>query len=355
MMLSIVHRALPIALLAAIALTSTSHLEGYTLSGRKWASSTVRYYVNPKSNWVSQSAATSAIQQAAAAWSEQTNANVALLYAGATSGSSLLLNYKNEVFFRNASNGSAVAETHYWYNSANQLIDTDIVVYEGAYRFFVGSGCSDGVYVENVVIHEFGHALGLQHSSVSGATMQPSMPGLCDRSQLSLAADDIAGIEKNYPPLSGSNNTAPSVTISSPANNISVSETSSIMFSGSASDSQDGNLTATLRWTSNLVGQIGSGGSFSRALPAGVHLITAGASDTTGLVGSQAVTLVVTAASPPPLPPPPPSPPRRRHHPHRRRRHLHRLASRLRQRRPRRPQESHQLPPICKARQWGVT
>ena len=194
-------RILPFALLAAVVLTATSQLNAYTLSGRKWAIATVPYYINPKSIRVSASAATSAIQQAAAIWKQQSNANVAWRYAGTTSGSALKMNYKNEVFFRNATSGSAVAVTHYWYNSSNRFLDTDIVFYEGAYKFFVGSGCLKGIYVENVAVHEFGHALGLKHSSVSGASMQPKMPGYCDRSQLSLASDDISGIRKIYPPL----------------------------------------------------------------------------------------------------------------------------------------------------------
>jgi predicted Zn-dependent protease len=200
-MIPTLQRVLPFALLAAVVLSATSHLDAYTLSGRKWAIATVNYYINPKSVSVSASAATSAIQQAAAVWSQQSTANIALRYAGTTSGSSLQMNYKNEVFFRNASSGSAVAVTHYWYNSKNLFVDTDIVFYEGSYKFYVASGCTKGVYVENVAVHEFGHALGLRHSSVSGATMQSSMPGYCDRSQLTLATDDIAGIKKIYPPL----------------------------------------------------------------------------------------------------------------------------------------------------------
>jgi hypothetical protein len=71
-----------------------------------------------------------------------------------------------------------------------------------------------------------------------------------------------------------------------------------VNFTGSANDTQDGNLTAALSWTSNLQGNLGSGGSFSRSdLVVGTHVITAGVTDSGGLPGSAQVTITVTAAS----------------------------------------------------------
>src|SRR5262249_52362750 len=83
----------------------------------------------------------------------------------------------------------------------NHLTEFDIAFYEGAYLFFTGgSGCnSNGVYLDDLAIHEFGHALGLAHSSAPGATMEPSLPSYCDLTQLSLEPDDIAAIQALYP------------------------------------------------------------------------------------------------------------------------------------------------------------
>jgi subtilisin len=93
-------------------------------------------------------------------------------------------------------------------------------------------------------------------------------------------------------------NTAPSVSITSPAAGATFTEGASITFTGSASDTQDSNLTSSLVWTSSLDGQIGTGGSFSRSdLSVGSHTITAAVTDSGGLTGSASVSIAVQAAS----------------------------------------------------------
>jgi serine protease len=101
----------------------------------------------------------------------------------------------------------------------------------------------------------------------------------------------------NYLGGGSGGNTAPTVTISSPANNATFDSGTSISFSGSASDVEDGNLTASLVWISNLDGEIGTGGSFSAELSNGTHTITASVTDSGGLAGSGSITVVVTPAT----------------------------------------------------------
>ncbi len=104
--------------------------------------------------------------------------------------------------------------------------------------------------------------------------------------------------------IGGSANTRPTVTISSPQNNSQFLVGQSIQFTGSASDAEDGNLTAALVWTSSISGQIGTGGSFTRNdLPAGTHTITASATDSGGLTGSASVVITISTSGGPPAAP----------------------------------------------------
>jgi hypothetical protein len=94
-----------------------------------------------------------------------------------------------------------------------------------------------------------------------------------------------------------SSNTAPTVSIASPANNATVTAGTSVTFSGSASDTQDGNLSSALVWRSNIDGQIGTGASFSTALTAGTHTITARVTDSGGLTGQRSITVSAGSTS----------------------------------------------------------
>ncbi|MHC4997306.1 MAG: FG-GAP-like repeat-containing protein, partial [Planctomycetota bacterium] len=91
----------------------------------------------------------------------------------------------------------------------------------------------------------------------------------------------------------------PGVTITSPASGSVFAVGASISFNGSASDLEDGDLTASLSWSSDLDGAIGTGGSFSiDTLTAGTHRITASVTDGTGLTGSDNITITVGNATP---------------------------------------------------------
>src|SRR5262245_51709322 len=177
-------------------------VNSFTTAGHTWGTNQVVYYVNPQNRFVSDSTAIWAIQTADAAWHDQSGANIQLVYGGTTTGGSLTLNNKNEVFFRN--DGSAyIGETYWWYDGTGRLVDADILLHE-TYTYFAGSGCSNGIYIEDVTIHEFRHTLELGHLDVTTQTVEPGMPGYCDTSQLTLAADDISGIRSLYPPTASS-------------------------------------------------------------------------------------------------------------------------------------------------------
>ncbi|MCH9052785.1 MAG: M36 family metallopeptidase, partial [Proteobacteria bacterium] len=111
------------------------------------------------------------------------------------------------------------------------------------------------------------------------------------------------------PPECTGDNTAPGVTITSPADDITVTEDVDVVFAANATDLEDDDtsLTNSITWTSDLDGDIGitgAGGSTS-GLSVGVHTITASVTDSGGLPGNYSVQVEVTGGGEPPPPPPP--------------------------------------------------
>jgi len=141
--------------------------------------------------------------------------------------------------------------------------------------------------IETVYLHENGHVLGLGHSAVFGAVMEPIYAG----ERISLHPDDEAGIAFLYP--SGPGNSVPTITITSPADGSTFDSGASIDFAGTASDTEDGDITSDLVWTSDIDGQIGTGGSFSTTLSDGNHVITASATDDGGATGTDSVSITI--------------------------------------------------------------
>jgi hypothetical protein len=93
-------------------------------------------------------------------------------------------------------------------------------------------------------------------------------------------------------------NTAPLVTILAPASNSAFTSTTAVGFTGSATDAEDGSLTAAMQWSSNIDGVLGYGGSISRTLRAGSHLVTASATDSLGTSRTSTVTVIVSDPAP---------------------------------------------------------
>jgi Bacterial Ig domain len=94
----------------------------------------------------------------------------------------------------------------------------------------------------------------------------------------------------------GTPNTAPTVTITAPANGSSFVQGSNVTFSGTAMDAEDGTISGSLSWTSSLDGAIGSGASFSTtSLSVGTHTITASVTDSGGLSDSDAISVTITS------------------------------------------------------------
>lgn len=132
------------------------------------------------------------------------------------------------------------------------------------------------------------------------------------RQRLQATADDLGdpGRDPQYgfglvdadeaavPP--GPVNDPPTVSIANPADGSTFDSGATILFAGTASDAEDGNLTAGLSWESSIDGSIGTGGSFSlSSLSDGNHNITASVTDSGGKTGSASISITVGTPSEP--------------------------------------------------------
>ena len=154
------------------------------------------------------------------------------------------------------------------------------------------------------------------YNTISGTSMAtPHIAGLAakewqgtaatTRLHLRALAEDIASagydIATGYGLghiTSATPNNAPVVTITAPSDGSIFASGSIIAFAGTASDTEDGDLTGSLTWISNIDGAIGTGGSFSVSLSDGVHTITASVTDSGGKASSSSIS--ITVGTPPP-------------------------------------------------------
>ncbi|MEM1084528.1 MAG: LamG-like jellyroll fold domain-containing protein [Verrucomicrobiota bacterium] len=97
--------------------------------------------------------------------------------------------------------------------------------------------------------------------------------------------------------LGASANDAPEVDITTPSNDSVFTAGQSVTFSATATDTEDGSLAASIVWTSDLSGSLGTGASISTSvLSEGFHTITASATDS----GSQTTNSTITVEIGPP-------------------------------------------------------
>ena len=91
-----------------------------------------------------------------------------------------------------------------------------------------------------------------------------------------------------------SGNAPPTVAITAPTNGSAYAQGDVITFTGTATDPEDGDLTASIAWTSSIDGAMGSGGSIlTTGLSLGTHTITASVTDGGGEQRSASITVRV--------------------------------------------------------------
>ena len=191
-------------------LTYNKETKAYNLLGASWLPAhNMNYYVNTASiSTMNPADALVDIQSAAIAWTTQTNANWTFTYAGTTNRIGFNNDGFNTVFFTNETNAmsgdSYFAFTGCWWNGS-LLLDCDIKVREQGGKYFTVNEICDpsaangsyGIYLIDLLTHEFGHTLSVQHSDLFDATMHIGI-GPCETKDRTLDPDDIAAISAIY-------------------------------------------------------------------------------------------------------------------------------------------------------------
>ena len=181
----------------------TSAAFGYTLNGRKWFSSAdARFYLNNANGptcCLTPSQQDSQISSGITPWGIASK-------GGSTTKSGAKRDGQNVISWGKLG-GTTLGVTNYIStdSSQSQVCNGNLIYrftevdvrFNNAFNWMTSSGCSNGFDLAGVSTHEFGHAVGLGHTNVTGATMYPSVRA-CDFSVSSLANDDKAGYSAIY-------------------------------------------------------------------------------------------------------------------------------------------------------------
>ena len=194
------HRFVVLRLLLLATITLSASTGHAWKSSAKWSKRVVPYLVNPSNLDISNAAALAGIRWSAAAWTNQSQAGFRFQYDGGSAKTNLALDSENVVLFRNGFGTTPTTRgtTYTWIQNGN-IIEADMVFWDKAVSFVLaGNSCNGQIVLENTAIHEFGHALGLDHTSKTTASMYAT-DSACSESRLKLDGDDITGVETLYP------------------------------------------------------------------------------------------------------------------------------------------------------------
>jgi hypothetical protein len=119
------------------------------------------------------------IQRAVAVWNDATGREIIKIGGWTNVGPSAAPDGTNLLHFQKKWDGPSNEQartTIYW--SGDRIYEADVKINERDFGF---SGSSTGeagkLDMESLMIHEFGHVLGLKHMTSSGSVMQPTLSG----------------------------------------------------------------------------------------------------------------------------------------------------------------------------------
>jgi hypothetical protein len=134
----------------------------------------------------------------------------------------------------------------------------------------------------------------IQNGSTYGVLKLTLYPSSYDWQFLPVAGGSLTDAGSASCVNAGPVNGIPVVSITTPAEGATFPVNSAVAFSATAIDAEDGNLTASIRWSSDRNGLLGVGGTLvTSALAGGMHQITASSTDGAGGVGTDLVGLTI--------------------------------------------------------------
>lgn len=197
--------------------SSLEHRESQAAAGHRWLRKSIIIsfspsLASPPPNIKSDSDVIGVVRRAMDSWShsadieflETASTNETVSPANDGDGVNLItLAPANAAIFRSA---DGTGQTRVFYDSGGAIVEADIALNPNVQ--FSTDGTPGTYDLESAFVHELGHLLGLEHSAIIGATMQPRQAkngvyGLPAITQRSLSADDQARARSLYGPQAG--------------------------------------------------------------------------------------------------------------------------------------------------------
>ncbi len=189
---------LALAIALTVVVLSAEPVMAYTLLSprRTWASTpiSVRVYTTGNSTINDGDGGVTAVVGAIRAWNTVGSGTTSQQAVRGTAPATIMLNTNGRIC-----TGSCLAATLTGYYSGSTIYDADIYT-NTKYKYTSSretDGCSSEYDMDGIMVHEVGHVIGIGHSSVSGATMYPSVSS-CNYNNRTLEADDLAAQNDLY-------------------------------------------------------------------------------------------------------------------------------------------------------------